>query len=217
MEFKELLKIVGSEPVFHTGFLLTGDVDAVHIRRQLGRWVKAGKVYQLRRGLYALAPPYQKVKPHPFLVANQLVRPSYVSLLSALGYYSLIPEYVPVITSVTTDRPKGFETPLGRYKFQRVKKERFTSFGLADFGNGQEAFLATPEKALLDLVYLQPGGDEISYLRSLRLQNLEQLNPERLIYLAMESNCPKLVRATENIKVLLGEGVEYEDLPEAED
>ena len=53
-----MLRIVGEEPVFRTGLLLAGDVDSVHVRRQLGRWVKAGKVYQLRRGLYALAPPY---------------------------------------------------------------------------------------------------------------------------------------------------------------
>ena len=82
-----MLEIVGNEPVFRTGLLLAGDVDPVHIRRQLGRWAKAGKVYQLRRGLYALAPPYQRTRPHPFLVANHLVRPSYVSLQSALAYY----------------------------------------------------------------------------------------------------------------------------------
>lgn len=52
-----MLRIVGEEPVFHTGLLLAGDVDHVHVRRQLGRWVKAGKIYQRRRGLYALAPP----------------------------------------------------------------------------------------------------------------------------------------------------------------
>ena len=91
MEFDQMLEIVGNEPVFRTGLLLAGDVDPVHVRRQLGRWVKAGKVYQLRRGLYALAPPHQQTKPHPFLISNQLVRPSYVSLQSALGYYGLIP------------------------------------------------------------------------------------------------------------------------------
>lgn len=65
MEFEEMLYIVGQEPMFHTGLLLAGDVDPDHIRRQLVRWADSGKVYQLRRGLYALAPPYQQVKPHP--------------------------------------------------------------------------------------------------------------------------------------------------------
>jgi hypothetical protein len=67
MEFEQLLEIVGNEPVFETSLLLAGDVDPADVRRQLSRWTKAGRLYQLRRGLYALAPPFQKVKPHPFL------------------------------------------------------------------------------------------------------------------------------------------------------
>lgn len=105
MEFKHLIEIVGDEPVFETGLLLAGDVDSGDVRRQLSRWVKAGRLYQLRRGLYALAPPFQKVKPHPFVIANRMVRGSYVSLQSALAYYGLIPEVVPLTTSVATTRP----------------------------------------------------------------------------------------------------------------
>ena len=51
--------------------MLAGDVDPTDVRRQLSRWVTAGRLYRLRRGLYALAPPFQKVLPHPFLVANR--------------------------------------------------------------------------------------------------------------------------------------------------
>jgi predicted transcriptional regulator of viral defense system len=102
MEFTRLIEIVGDEPVFETALLLAGDVDPADVRRQLSRWTRAGRLYQLRRGLYALAPPFQRVKPHPFLVANRLVRASYVSLQSALAHHGLIPEVVPVTTSVTT-------------------------------------------------------------------------------------------------------------------
>lgn len=200
-----MLEIVGDEPVFHTGLLLAGDVDSVHVRRQLGRWVKAGKVYQLRRGLYALAPPYQQIKPHPFLIANQLVRPSYVSLQSALAYYGMIPEFVPVSTSVTSDRPQEVSTPLGEYHYKRVLKDRFFAFNLEDLGDGQSAYLAEPEKALLDLVYLRPGGDDISYLRSLRLQNLERIDTDRLVEIAQQFVSSKIVRAAENIIQITGE------------
>lgn len=58
MEFEHLLEIVGDEPIFETGLLLAGEVDPDNIRRQLSRWTKARRLYQLRRGLYALAPPY---------------------------------------------------------------------------------------------------------------------------------------------------------------
>jgi len=102
MEFSELVKIVGNEPVFETGMLLAGDDNPADIRRQLSRWKEAGKIYQLRRGLYTLASPFQKVNPHPFLVANRMVPASYVSLQSALAYYGMIPEHVPVTTCITT-------------------------------------------------------------------------------------------------------------------
>ena len=200
-----MLEIVGNEPVFRTGLLLAGDVDPVHVRRQLGRWVKAGKVYQLRRGLYALAPPFQQTNPHPFLIANQLVRPSYVSLQSALGYYGLIPEYVPVTTCVTSDRPQELSTPLGEYQFRRIRKERFFAFSLDDLGDEQSAYVAEPEKALLDLVYLRPGGEELSYLLGLRLQNLEVINRFRLGEIAQQFSSPKILRAVANIIQIMGE------------
>lgn len=91
MKFEQLLAAVGDEPVFETGLLLAGEVDPSDVRRQLSRWVASGRLFQLRRGLYALAPPFQKVLPHPFLVANRLVGGSYVSLQSALAHHGLIP------------------------------------------------------------------------------------------------------------------------------
>src|SRR5436853_1726605 len=159
MKFEELLETVGDEPLFETGFLLAGDVDPAGVHRQLSRWVKAGRLYQLRRGLYAVAPPFQRVYPHPFLVANRLVSGSYVSLQSALGHFALIPESVPVTTSVTTGRPGRWSTPLGTYDYRHLQPDFLTGFRRTLLMGGQEALLATPEKALLDLVYLEPDGD----------------------------------------------------------
>lgn len=213
MEFKRLLEIVGDEPVFETSLLLAGDVAPAGVRRQLSRWTKAGRLYQLRRGLYALAPPFQKVKPHPFLIANHMVHASYVSRQSALAYYGLIPEIVPVITSVTTARPGRRETVLGVYEFRHVKVGLLFGYQLTDLGGGQKAFVATPEKALLDLIYLQPGGDAPDYLRELRLQNLERLNPDVLRQQADRTGSPRLQQAVRFV-VELGrtEAQEYETL-----
>jgi predicted transcriptional regulator of viral defense system len=205
MEFVELLEVVGDLPVFETGLLLAGDVDPAGVRRQLSRWTSAGWIYQLRRGVYALAPPYQKTKPHPFVVANALVRGSYVSLQSALAHYGMIPEYTPVVTSVTTGRPRSWETPLGDYVFQHIKLGWFHGYQRLDLGGDQDAFVARPEKALLDLVYLQPGGDAPEYLAELRLQDLEKLDLERLARLAEESGKPKLRRAAREIETLARE------------
>ena len=132
MEFSELVEIIQDEPVFDTGLLLAGDANPREIRRQLSRWRQASKIYQLRRGLYCLAPPFQKVNPHPFLVANRLIPSSYVSLQSALAYYGMIPEHVPVTTSVTTSRPAHWEAPLGIFDFRHIQVDFFYGYLLAD-------------------------------------------------------------------------------------
>jgi predicted transcriptional regulator of viral defense system len=195
MEFTRLVEIVSDEPVFETGLLLAGTVDPNDVRKQLSRWTQSGRLYQLRRGLYTLAPPYQKVKPHPFVIANRLVPNSYVSCQSALAYYGLIPEYVPVTTSITTARPARWDTPLGSFEFRHVKVELLRGYRMTDLGRNQQAFVATPEKALLDLIYLQPGSDSPNYLRELRLQNLDRLDMDELRRQADLADSPKLRRA----------------------
>ncbi len=195
MRFEELLEVVGNEPVFETGLLLAGDVDPSGVRRQLSRWVEAARLLQLRRGLYALAAPFQKVRPHPFVVANRLVPGSYVSLQAALAHFALIPESVPVTTSVTVGRPGRWDTPLGSYEFRHLQEELFRGFRRTPLAGGQEAWVATPEKALLDLVYLEPEGDSLAYLTELRLQNLDGIDPGEVWRLAEAFGKPKLRRA----------------------
>ena len=213
MKFEDLLAVVADDPLFETGLLLAGDVDPANIHRQLSRWVRAGRLHQLRRGLYAVAPPFQKVRPHPFLVANRLMPGSCVSLQSALGHYSLIPESVPVTTSVTAGRPGRWDTPLGTYDFRHLQPELLMGFRRMALAGGMEALLATPEKALLDLVYLEPDADSPEYLAELRLQNMDQFDLAELRRLAEATGKPKLRRAAERIADLAGiEAEEYQPL-----
>ena len=213
MDFSELLRIVSDLPTFETGLLLAGNVTPSDVQKQLSRWTTSGRIYQLRRGLYSLAPPYQKVIPHPFLIANQVLTGSYVSLQSALAYYGMIPELVPVTTSVTTRRPATYHTPFGQFDYRHIQVEWFQAYRRVDLGNEQKAFLARPEKALLDLVYLQPGGDSESFLRALRLQALDQLDVAQLHRIANEAGKPKLLRAAQIIQQMIEEEITgYETL-----
>ena len=205
MDFNRLVEIVGDEPIFETGLLLAGEVDPDQVRRQLTRWTNAGKTYQLRRGLYSLAPPFQKVRAHPFLVANRLVPGSVVSLQSALAHYGMIPEYVPTTLSVGAHRPRRWDTPLGSFVFRHIKTEAISGYQLLDLGQDVKALVAQPEKALLDLVYLTPSGDAEEYLRALRLQHLELLDPGALLRQARVYRKPKVSRAAERIISLAAE------------
>jgi hypothetical protein len=197
MKFAQLIEMTRHLPLFETGLLLSGQVDSGHIRRQLSRWVGAGKVIQLRRGLYTLAAPFRQVEPHPFCIANQMLRGSYVSLQSALAHYGLIPEHVPVTTSVHTGRPCHWESALGVFRFQHVSSRLHGGFRILEIVKGQNAYLAEPEKALLDLIHLTPGADQRDWLEELRLQNFEVLDMARLRELAEQSGKKKQIRAAE--------------------
>ena len=203
MEFGRLVEIVEDEPVFETGLLLAGDVDPNNVRRQLTRWTNAGRLYQLRRGLYTLAPPYQKVKPHPFTIANRMTQGSYVSCQSALAHYGLIPEYTPTVVSVCSSRPRHWDTPLGSFLFRHVRRKYLFGYRLLKLGDGKQALVATPEKALLDLIYLTPGGDSKGYIYSLRLQNFENLDAHSLKNAARAFGKPKVIRAAEQVESLI--------------
>jgi predicted transcriptional regulator of viral defense system len=211
MKWRDFLRIVGEEPVFTSALLLAGDVSPVTIHLQLSRWAKAGKVIPLRRGVYVLAEPYRKVSAHPFLLANRIKRGSYVSLQSALAYYGIIPEYVPVITSVTTGRPEMVTSGVGTFAFRHVRKSLFTGYRRIEVTPKQFAMIATPEKGLLDLVYLTPEADRREYLSELRLQHLDQLDMETLSRLADESGTLKLVRAAKRIVRFASEAT-YQEL-----
>jgi len=204
MKFETLLGIVDRHPLFETGFLLAGDVDPADLRRQLSRWVRSGQVVQLRRGLYALAPPFRKTEPHPFLVANALVRGSYVSLQSALAHHGLIPEHVPVTTSITSGRPQERENAFGAFAYHHCAPDRLRGYRLEKLGGGQVAFVATPRAALADLVHLVAGADSRAFLSELRLTHLEKLDLAESLDRNLE-NRPKIRRAFRLLAALAAE------------
>ena len=213
MEFADLLTIVGDEPVFETALLYAGQPSLPYLQRQLSRWVCMGRLFQLRRGVYALAPPYQKTRPHPFLAANRMLSASYVSCESALGFYGLIPEYVPVTTSVTTRRPGHWTNALGEFQCQHIKTNLFFGYASVTLDDRQQAFVATPEKALLDLVHLRAGGDSREFLEGLRVQHLDRLSLSRLDDHARCADSQKLTRAIAHIRALAqAEAEDYEVL-----
>ena len=209
MKFVRLLEKVSDLPVFTVRFLAAGG-NIAQIRLQINRWVKDGRIIRLHKGLYTLAEPYRKVTSEPFCIANSLKQASYVSLHSALSWYAMIPEFVPAVTSITTGRPQTIETPLGRFEFRHVSKKYFWGYQQVELKFGQTAFIAYPEKALLDLAYLTPGGEKKAFIEELRLQNFEQINRALLCEFVERFQSPKLNRALDNIERILdqGEGIE---------
>jgi predicted transcriptional regulator of viral defense system len=209
MNFEELVKKTSNLPCFTTRFLAAGK-NLAQIRLQLNRWCKDGRTVKLRKGFYCLSETYRKIKPEPFCIANSLKSASYISLQSALAWYGLIPEYVPAVTSITTGRPETVQTTLGRFVFRHIHKNLFWGYHQLTLSSGQTAFVARPEKTLLDLIYLTPKGDTQAFLEELRLQHTGQLDIITLRQFAHKAQSPKLSRAVDILERLLNttEGVE---------
>jgi len=199
MKFEELCQVVPPNGVFRIGHILAGQRSPEDVRRQIGRWSESGKILQIRRGVYVLASPYGKVSPHPFAIANSCRRSSYVSLESALSNYGMIPEYVPATTSITTGRPEELPTPFGRMIFKHVSQGRFFGFRETDLNRDQSALLASPSKAVVDLLYLTPRSDDEAYLSELRLEPMEDFDIDNLRETATGMKSKKVLRAVERL------------------
>jgi len=198
MEFGEFLKKYQQLPLLNSKIILTGESHPDSLRVQLARWARAGHIIQLRRGIYVFAPHFQKVRPSAYFIASVLTSPSYVSLEKAMEFHGLIPEAVFSVTSVTTKRPGSFTTLLGRFDYSHIQPGLFWGYASAVF-EGQTGFMAHPEKALLDLFYLRPARVTAEYLDELRLQNLEKVNPVRLLEYAHRFHKPGIRRAAETL------------------
>lgn len=94
-----------------------------------------------------------------YLVPEMISAPSpaYVSLQSALYLHGLIEQIPAVIYAVTLGRPRRVKTPLVTVSFHQFPPHLFTGFDVSQTG----AKIATPEKALFDVLYLAPGKSRL--------------------------------------------------------
>jgi hypothetical protein len=129
-------------------------------RALVHRAAVTGEILRLRPGLYCLAEPWRRNAVHPFALASVLLAPSHISVESALRHHGLIPEAVRETASVTPLRSRRFDTPLGRFSFATVPcDDPRAGVRAEEVAPGLWAFIATPLRAIADLVYLRPEID----------------------------------------------------------
>lgn len=144
------------------------------------------QIIRLKRGLYVCSSEVTGVALSTELIANHLYTPSYVSMSTALRYYGLIPEEVFVMQSMTLKHSRDFDTPVGRFEYTRISKDAF-SVGLTSIRKTAYAFvIATPEKALCDLVANSPGVN-LRYPKDAALYLEEDIRMELSDFIQMDS------------------------------
>lgn len=201
MNYQELVLRFGDLPLVESSALRLFFPGESAMSVQLDRWVRSGRLLRLRRGAYLLPAHLRRSSAPPEHIANLLRAPSYVSCERALELYGLIPESVPVVTSVTPRGPTVLDTPVGRFAYRHVKPSWFFGYQMTPCGGGQ-ALVASPEKALLDLIHLSRQEYSDERIEALRLQNTEGLDPDALLRLA-RAGTPRVRRAAQRIAAWL--------------
>ena len=88
------------------------------------RAVTSGELWRIRRGLFCLSDRYVREPVNPLALAQLVHGPSYISLHTSLRYHDWIPEAVHAVTSVTRERTRSFDTPIGLFSYTRIPQDR---------------------------------------------------------------------------------------------
>ena len=198
MKYPEFKIKIQNFPIFSSSHISAFGEGEKLIRNQISNWKKKGLLLELKKGLYVLNESDRNISPSRPFLANQIYSPSYVSTEYALGFYDLIPERVVDVTSVTTRKTARFENPFGLFLYQHVGIPCFEGFIEKKEENDLSFMIATPEKAVIDFLYLNlarfdPGRPEI-FESSFRFQNLDQLDLGYMETLASLFKSKKLMR-----------------------
>ena len=156
----------------------------------LTRWQRQGLIVKLRQGFYA----FQEACTQPnfaFFLSNFIYKPSYVSLHTALAFYDIIPEAITHVTAVSSLKTADFQNHISQFSYKKIKPDLFFGYEHKPFGHWTIT-MATPEKAILDLLYLYPFYNTKSEIENLRFDDdfvCNELNIERLsLYLDKFNN-----------------------------
>ncbi|MEI6456942.1 MAG: hypothetical protein WCO93_11690 [bacterium] len=137
-------------------------------KNNLVRWVSKKFLVKLRNGHYCFS-EYLGEPNFSLFIANRIYRPSYISLHSALSFYGLIPESVVQVTSVTTLKTSTFINEFGTFSYKTINPRLMFGYETRMLSGKFTILLASPEKALLDLLYLYPFYNTSGEFESLRL------------------------------------------------
>ncbi|MFA4932434.1 MAG: hypothetical protein WC625_05985 [Caldisericia bacterium] len=181
-------------------------VSPATLNYRVRRLQATGDLLRLRSGLYAPMTAWQAAQSDPGQTRGYLeylsgiVRsPSYLSLEYVLEKAGMIPESPFALTCITTKTPRTYATLLGRFVYRSIRSDLFTGYSLGAY-RGFDVRIASPAKALFDMLYLRPfttPGAMRSYLLETGRLNWDALRPsdkKRLVATIRTSGVPKMNR-----------------------
>ncbi len=137
--------------------LIYPDLSKNSLYSNIKRWLKRGKIIQIKRGMYVTKEYIDNsgdLSSYKEFLANKIKYPSYLSLEYVLQKHSILSESVYAYTSITLKTKNEYENELGRYIYRSMTKDLFLGFTVKEVGE-YVIKEATKAKALFDYLYLK--------------------------------------------------------------
>ncbi len=116
------------------------------IKRRISYYVKTGKLYRIRKGIYAKDKNYDK-----FELATKLYTPSYISFETVLTRAGIIFQYYSqIFVASYLSREVTIDNQI--YSYKKIKDGILTN--PCGVENKENYSIASPERAFLDILYL---------------------------------------------------------------
>jgi predicted transcriptional regulator of viral defense system len=188
--YGELLRI--GRPIVQTREAATrlhaSTSSASHLLRSME---EAGLARRLRQGLWTLQSDVDPFTLAPYLTAPF---PAYISFWSALHRHDMIEQIPRQISVASLDRTRHLSTTIATYSIHHLAPELFDGYR----GSETSGYLATPEKALFDTVYIRASRGARPFFPELSL-------PENFDETQLEGWTHRL--ATPRLRTLVSRGV----------
>jgi len=171
-------------------------------RKRLSQWQKKGFIERVVREYYLFS-EIEKQTMLWWYVANKIFEPSYISLQTALSFYGFIPEAVFQVTSITTKKTRRLENSHIRFIYRNIKSSNFFGYSLKEFREGHVIRIAEPEKALLDLLYLENKillESDIETLRLNKISVIEKIDQTKMDKYALTMDNKEFLKRYDKFK-----------------
>ena len=130
---------------FKDVFLLWGDTDKNYVKKKIHRYIKAGKLYAIRKGIYVKDQSYDRYE-----LAVKIYTPAYISFETVLGAAGVTFQFYSQIF-IASYQNREIECDGQKFSYLRIKNDILTNTkGLETKG---EYTIASPERAFLDVIY----------------------------------------------------------------
>lgn len=190
---------------------LLGDesVAAGTIQTALYRWMKAGQIIQLKKGVYMTRRFFEQHRADADfapMISTILIPQSYLSLEYILQRSAILTEMTYPVTAVTLKQTRVFENKLGTFTYRNIKTDLYQGFIFSEY-MGIPIAQATLAKALFDFLYLRPwkssrrlAGYNLAEDLRLNLEDLLESDQVEFANFVEISNSKKMEQILKNLR-----------------